>query len=256
MAGAGVVVTRDEGPDGPLTRLLSERGLRVYHWPTIRIGPPADPAPLDAALAELDSFDWVVFTSPRAVAAVTARRRLPPEGVRVAAVGQATAASLEERGWRVTLVPPAQTGEALVGALLHGGLEAGARVFFPASAIARETVPDGLTEAGAEVIQVEAYTTEAAPLDREACRATLEAGGVSVITFTSPSTVENLARALGEELFGMAIERASAVAIGPTTAEAARAAGFRAVAMADPHSLEALAERAAGVAGRASTQEA
>ncbi len=250
----GVVVTRDEGPDGRLTRLLEERGLRVHHWPTIRVGPPEDVAPLDAALADLGAFDWVVFTSPRAVAAVMER---VTEGAalagcpRIAAVGEATASAVEEAGWSVDLAPDTQTGEALVAALLAAGMEAGTRVLFPASAIARDTVPDGLGEAGVVVVQVEAYRTEPAPLDRAACARALESGAVSLVAFTSPSTVTNLELALGQDLFEIAVRRTRAVAIGPTTGEAAAGRGFD-VEIAEPHSLEGLAERVARVAGRIS----
>jgi uroporphyrinogen-III synthase len=244
-SGVAVVVTRDEGPDGPLTRLLAERGLRAEHWTTIRTGPPSDPAPLETALAALAGFDWAVFTSPRAVAAVVERVGGPPEGLRVAAVGRSTAASLEAGGWPVTLVPGTQTGGALVTALIDAGVGAGSRVLFPASAIARDTVPAGLAAAGADVTQVEAYRTVATPLDRAACRSALESGAVRLITFTSPSSVENLSAALGADAMAVARSRVRAVAIGPTTAAAAESAGFAAVAVAEPHSLEGLAERAA-----------
>lgn len=249
MAGLGVVVTRDEAEDGPLTRLLRERGFRVHHWPTIRITPPADAAPLEEALAGMAAFDWVVFTSPRAVAAAVERvgsRRSPPK---IAAVGESTASALEAAGWPVDLVPRTQTGEALVTALIDAGMGPGTRVLFPASAIARDTVPDGLGELGVVVVQVEAYRTEPASLDREACRAVLEAGAVGVVTFTSPSTVENLEAALGSDLFEMTTTKTRAVTIGPTTGAAARRAGFD-VVVAEPHSLEGLAERVALLASR------
>lgn len=245
----GVIVTRDEGADGPLTSLLRARGFLVHHWPTIRTAPPDDAAPLAAALSDLSSFDWVVFTSPRAVAAVvrtdTAAR--PPAGVSVAAVGRSTAGALEAAGWHVDLVPDTQTGQALVGALLNGGMDAGTRVLLPASAIALKTIPDGLEDAGVVVVRVEAYRTEPAMLDRDACRAALESGGVSVVTFTSPSTVENLEAALGGELFDTVRGRTTAVAIGPTTGSAAERAGFD-VLIAEPHSLEGLADRVATLA--------
>lgn len=245
----GVIVTRDEGADGPLTNLLRARGFIVHHWPTIRTAPPDDRAPLAAALSDLSSFDWVVFTSPRAVAAVvrtdTAVR--PPAGIRVAAVGRSTAGALEDAGWHVDLVPDTQTGQALVGTLLNGGMDAGSRVLFPASAIALKTIPDGLEEAGVVVVQVEAYRTEVTTLDRDACRAALESGGVSVVTFTSPSTVENLETALGGELFDTVRSRTTAVAIGPMTGDAAERAGFD-VLIAEPHSLEGLADRVAALA--------
>jgi uroporphyrinogen-III synthase len=247
--GAGVVVTRDEGPDGPLTTLLRSRGLTVYRWPTIRVAPPEDPAPLESALADLDAFDWAVFTSPRAVAAVLDRADIAvlPSGIRTAAVGEATAGALERAGWPVTLVPRTQTGEALVAALLDAGMGAGTRVLFPASAIARDTVPDGLAEAGVVVVQVEAYRTEAVELDRGACRELMDSGAVAIVTFTSPSTVENLAGGLGSELFERVRRGARAVAIGPTTGDAAERAGFD-VVVADPHSLEGLADRVAALA--------
>lgn len=248
MAGPGVVVTRDEPENGPLARLLRARGLRAQHWPTIRIAAPADPAPLEEALASLADFDWVVFTSPRAVDAVLERVGTPGRLPRIAAVGESTASALEAVGWAVDLVPATQTGDALVTALVEAGMGAGTRLLFPASAIARDTVPDGLGEAGVVVVQVEAYRTEPAPLDRISCRAAMKSGAVSLITFTSPSTVENLETALGQELFEMARTRMRAVAIGPTTGEAARRAGFD-VVIAESHSLEGLAERVAMVAG-------
>ena len=278
-AGAGVVVTRDEAGDGPLTTLLSDRGLRVYHWPTIRFDPPDDDGPLEAALAALDTFDWAVFTSPRAVDALRGHGGPPwaprpdpdpgreagvsepplmacPPSLGVAAVGESTASALVDGGWSVDVVPDEFTGEALVVALSEAGVGGGHRVFFPASAIARDVVPDGLRRLGAEVVQVVAYRTVVPPLDTAACRTALETGAVSIITFTSPSTVQNLQAELGPEVFDLAVRCARAVAIGPTTAEAVREAGWGVVAEADPHTLEGLADRAAREAARDSIQEA
>lgn len=252
--GAGVVVTRDEGDEGDLTRLLADRGLRVIHWPTIRTAPPEDPEPLAAALASLDRFDWAVFTSPRAARVVRGVAR--PPSLRVAAVGEATGDALAAAGWVADLVPDTQTGDALVLALADADVGAGDRVLFPASAIARDTVPDGLERLGAEVVQVVAYRTEAAPLDRASCRTELEAGDVTIVTFTSPSTVENLAAGLGPGLMDLAVRSTRAVAIGPTTAGAVKAAGWGDVEVAEPHSLEGVADAAARVAAGDSIQEA
>lgn len=250
----GVAVTRDESGDGPLTRLLADRGFRVHHWPTIRTAPPEDPADLEAALSELDDFDWAVFTSRRAAGPV--REVARPPSLKVAAVGESTAEALADAGWVVDLVSEPQTGEALVIALSEAGVGGGDRVLFPASAIARDVVPDGLERLGAEVVRVVAYRTEAAPLDRAACRTALEAGAVEVITFTSPSTVRNLVAGLGADLMDLAVRKARAVAIGPTTAEAVREAGWGDVVVAEPHSLEGVAQRVAELAARDRIQEA
>lgn len=241
LRGVGVVVTRDEDEDGRLTAALERLGAAVLHWPTIHAAPPVDPAPLRTALALLATYDWLVLTSRRAVEAMgaAARPRLP----RVAAVGRATAEAAERVGWRVDVVPDPQTGEALVAALSEAGVGVGTRVLFPASAIARPTVPDGLRALGAEVVRVEAYRIVPAPLDRAACRGSLESGAVRVVTLTSPSAVDHLRTALGPELFGDLAERVVLAAIGPTTGQAARAAGGIRVIESEDHSFEGLVER-------------
>lgn len=254
MTGPGVVVTRDEGPDGRLRRLLRGLGATVHHWPAIRTGPPEDPEPLDRALASLDGFDWAVVTSRRVADVLAGRSVAPPDGLSVAAVGQSTADALARVGWPADLVADPQTGEALVEALIDRGVGQGTRVLFPASSIARDVVPEGLAAVGAEVVQVVAYRTEPASLDRAECRRLLAEGGLEVITFTSPSTVRGLEAGLGAELMADA-RRLQAVVIGPTTAEAARAAGFEPI-VAEPHSLEGLARRVAELAAPESIEEA
>jgi uroporphyrinogen-III synthase len=245
LTGVGVVVTRDDGADATLSGLLRELGATVLSWPTIRAAAPSDPRPLRDAVERLGDFDWVVFTSPRAVEAVAEWRPAPPARLRAAAVGASTQAAAEARGWRVEVVPRVQTADALVDALRAGGVGAGTRVFFPASEIALDTLEAGLRALGAEVCRVTAYRTVGADLDRDGCAHALESGEVDVISFTSPSAVENLRSALGERLFRAGAARAVMAAIGPTTAAAVRAAGAAEVIEAAEHSLAGLAERIA-----------
>ena len=110
-----VVVTRAEGTDGPLSRELRGLGLKVLSWPAVSVA-RADPGALDAALAELQSFGWIVFASRHAVAAVLERLPAAPPGVRVAAVGQATAQVLRQRGWPVHRLPEEANAAALIAA--------------------------------------------------------------------------------------------------------------------------------------------
>jgi uroporphyrinogen-III synthase len=245
LAGVGVVVTRAGGYDEELTRLLRARGAIVLRWPTVEWAPPADAAPLEAALGRIGAFDWVVFTSPRAVEAVAGRLPTWPDGVRLAAVGQATARAAALCDWPVTLVPRTQTAAALVAALAAEGLGPGSRILFPASEIARDTLPAGLEALGAEVARVTAYRTLPAEVDAAACAATLEAGRVAVVSFASPSAVEGLRAALGDALFARLARDVALAAIGPTTAAALRAAGGATIIEARDHSLMGLAERIA-----------
>lgn len=211
-----VVVTRSEPADGPLSRRLRELGLPVLLWPAVSVA-PAESAPLDQALRSIADFDWIVFASRHAVVAVCERIGTPPAHLRVAAVGQATAQVLRQRGWPVDLQPDDANAAALVSAFATRSVS-GRKILFPASSRALPTIAAGLTQLGAEVLQVEAYRTEPAPLDAEQCRARIERGGIAAVTFASPSAVIELERALGQDSFSRLIGRAKVVAIGPTTA--------------------------------------
>ncbi|MGH8228383.1 MAG: uroporphyrinogen-III synthase [Steroidobacteraceae bacterium] len=234
-----VVVTRDEPAGGPLSQRLEGLGLEVLSWPVVSIGPPADPGPLEAALASAAHFDWIVFASRHGADAVTARLASPPRGVRIAAVGERTAAALGERGWPPEVVPEHATAAALVERLAPL-LRPGARVLFPASSRALPTLAAGLRARGAQVEQVEAYCTGAAALDVSACRARIDRDDVGAVTFTSPSCVEELGRALGRGHFEHLLASAVPIALGSTTARAVAQRGFESV-LAEPATLDGLA---------------
>jgi len=233
------VVTRDEPREGPLSARLRDFGLEVLSWPVVRILPAQDPAPLEAALQELSGFNWIVFTSRHAVEPVAGRLSARPERLRIAAVGASTAAALRDRGWVPDVVPEQASAESLLGTLTPY-IHPGTRVLFPASSRALPVLPAGLRQLGAQVLEVEAYRTAAAPLDIEACRRSIEHGAVGAVTFTSPSCVEELEHALGRGFFTRLLSTAVAVALGETTGRALAQRGFEAV-MARPPTLEGLA---------------
>jgi uroporphyrinogen-III synthase len=183
-----------------------------------------------------------VFASRHAVAAVLERQPLAPAGVRVAAVGRATAQVLRQRGWPVNLVPEEASAAALIAAFAAhwSAQDAGVRVLYPASSRALPTIAAGLRQLGATVTQVEAYRTQAATLDVAECRAWIERGGIGAVTFTSPSAVSELAQALGAADFQRLLGEAAAVAIGRTTAAELNARGQQAV-VAESATLHSLA---------------
>jgi len=236
-----VVVTRAEGSDGPLSRELRGMGLSVLSWPAVRVA-EADLTALTAALAGVESFGWIVFASRHAVAAVVERLPAAPRGVRIAAVGQATAQVLRQRGWPVHLVPEEASAAALLAAFAAQWTpgDGGVRILYPASSRALPTIAAGLTQLGAQVTQVEAYRTEGAGLDVSACRTWIARGAIGAVTFASPSAVSELAEALGEEDFQRLLSDAAAVAIGRTTARELAARGH-AVTVAESATLHGLA---------------
>jgi uroporphyrinogen-III synthase len=233
------VVTRDEPHDGPLSARLRELGLAVLWWPVVRVSPVQDPAPLEAALAQVSRLDWIVFTSRHAAEAVARHLPARPERLRIAAVGGSTAAALRAYGWVPDVVPEHPSAESLVVALAPL-IRPGTRVLFPSSSRALPVLPAGLRKLGAEVLEVEAYRVGAAPLDVDACQACIDRGAVGAVTFTSPSCVDELEQALGRERFGRLLASASAIALGPTTSRALTERGFECI-LARPPTLEGLA---------------
>jgi uroporphyrinogen-III synthase len=236
-----VVVTRAEAADGPLSSQLRSLGVKVLLWPAIEVT-AADSSELEAALQRIEEFDWIVFTSRQAAPPVLERLPAQPKSLKVAAVGQATATVLRQRGWQVDLVPDDANAGALVGEF-EKFTKPGLRVLFPASSRALPTIAKGLAQLGAEVTQVEAYRTEAASLDVNECRAWIGRNEIGAVTFASPSAVIELERALGKDDFDKLLTRAAAVAIGPTTARVLSELG-RSPVMAESATLLGLANTA------------
>jgi len=228
---------------------LEAAGIEAVEVPAIETHPVIDSSALDAALGELAAarYDWLVFTSANAVESVASRCRAlgvgPPPAVRIASVGPATTAAIRE-AWPAAAVAiqPVEDFRAagLVEAFARAGGStaaalAGSRVLLPVSDRARDTVETGLTALGAHVDRVVAYET-AALRSGERLREALQRG-LDAIVFASPSAVEAF-----REAAGGTGERVAVVVMGPTTAEAAQAAGMSVHAVAQPSTTEGVAE--------------
>lgn len=230
LAGKRVVVTRASEQASELAVRLRALGAEAIEMPTLRFLPPADGyVALDAALCDLARFDWLVFTSATAVEQVW--QRLAAVGqetaalgkVRVAAVGRGTAGALAARGVRVDVIPERFVAEGLLEALADEPL-AGQRFLLPRADRAREVLPQGLRDRGAEVIAPDAYRTVPAIPD-EATLARLDEG-VDYLTFASGSSVQTFVQAVGSERLARLLTRARIVVIGPVTARSAREQGL------------------------------
>ncbi len=243
LAGRRIVVTRRSGQGASLVRLLEEKGATVIELPAIEIRPPADTEPLDRALHSLESYDWLVFTSANAVSAVLGRLtvlglwpRLTARGPKLASVGAATTAALRSAfpADPIALEPQRDWSAAALAVAFGRERVEGAHVLLPASSRAREDLPRELRARGAQVEVVTAYETVEPPELRVRVSALLDAG-FDLVAFASPSAVEAFAAAAEGRARGLA-----AAVIGPTTADAARAAGLAVRAVAAPSTTEGL----------------
>jgi uroporphyrinogen-III synthase len=234
LAGRTILVTRPAEQADPLVRALEQRGARVLVAPTIRLV-PARSAALTSTLKELAAgrFDWITLTS-RTTVDVLRERLGSPRDVRakVAVIGEGTASAF--RRWahrRPDLQPTTFTTTALARAFPRGS----GRVLCARTDIAPEGLEVALERKGWEAVRVDAYRTIlATSLPRES-RDAFRRGDVDAVTFTSASTVRGFVKALGA-----AKGTPKVVCIGPVTAAAARDAGLRPAAVAEPHTVDGL----------------
>ncbi|MEI8050420.1 MAG: uroporphyrinogen-III C-methyltransferase [Actinomycetes bacterium] len=247
LRGVRVGVTRPSDSQALIEKLRS-RGAAVADVPLLKVSALDGEAlmPLGAVLARTDDVAWVAVTSRRAISGVVAAtgdlRRL--SGVRIAAVGPSTAAALTAVGLPPDLVGDAADGASGLVDLIGVPSDERRRVIFASTEGARRDLPVGLEAAGWIVDERPAYSSVDAVLSSDDAAALKES---DVVVVTSPRGVERLAGSGGEALIDMTTPL---VVIGATSAEAARAAGFTDVILADGASdagligaLEAWADR-------------
>ncbi|MGE0134996.1 MAG: uroporphyrinogen-III C-methyltransferase [Dehalococcoidia bacterium] len=245
LAGKRVLVTRTRRQASSLADALRAEGAVPVVLSAIELDRRVDAQAAAAALARLRAgkYRWIVFTSDNAVdvtfemledGGLDARALA---GVRVCAIGGATAEALRRHGLRADLVPPEADGEATLHALVEAGVD-GQHILLPRAEQARALLPEGLRAAGADVDEVTLYL--AAPPANPPRRALdrIRRGDIDAATFTSSSTVRNLVTLLDGDIAPL---RSTVVAcIGPQTAAAAREAGLEPAIVSPERSVEGL----------------
>jgi uroporphyrinogen III methyltransferase/synthase len=264
LFGWRVLVPRTKEQAGTLSSRLRGYGSVPEEVPTISVEPPRNPQQMDKAIRGLveGRYEWVAFTSVNAVKAV--REKFDEygldarafSGLKIAAVGDKTAAAIEAWGLRADLVP---SGEQSARGLLEDWppyddlLDPINRVFLPRADIATETLVAGLVDLGWEVDDVTAYRTVRATPPPAQTREAIKTGKFDAVVFTSSSTVRNLVGIAGKPHASTVI-----AVIGPATAKTAEEHGLRVDVLAPSPSVEVLVDALAdfGAARRAALIEA
>jgi uroporphyrinogen III methyltransferase/synthase len=232
-----VVITRSKEGNDVLGRQLREKGFNPIAVDTIAFFPPEDWSPIDRALANLGSYNWLAFTSATGVEFFARRmselsRSLSWEGdPRVAAVGRGTAEALERLGMKTSFTPLSYLTRSLAQELPAAP---GERVLVLRADIADPAMPEALRKRGLEVSEFAIYRTRHPEVS--------EGGRVEeadLIVFASPSSVEGLCKALREEQLSRA-RRIRTACIGPVTAAAARGHGFERIVTPKSQTFDSL----------------
>ncbi len=248
LFGWRVLIPRTQDQAGPILPLLRRHGAVPMEVATISVEPPRTPQQIDRAIHGLVSgrYEWIGFTSVNAVRAI--REKLSEygldarsfAGLKVAAVGESTIASLIEFGVRPDLMPQTEhtTAALLEDWPVYDSLtDPINRVFLPRADIATDTLVAGLAELGWEVEDVTAYRTVRAAPPAAETREAIKTGGFDAVMFTSSSTVRNLVGIAGKPHHSTIV-----ACIGPQTAKTAEEHGLRVDVLAETSTLPALVE--------------
>jgi uroporphyrinogen-III synthase len=252
LRGKRILVLRAREQAGDAESILFGRGAEPRSIPMIDIADPPEPARLVEAAKNAASYAFIVFTSQNGVARFfdvlcnqlnRDARALAP--AKIAAIGPKTGEALRPFGVRPDLVAKEFVGESLakdLAAALAASSTSPARVLIPRALVARDVVPAELAKLGHTVDVVPAYETRGpSEDDKDALRAALEKDEVDALLFTSSSTVEHTAAALGADAQKL-LARTVVASIGPVTTETAQKLGIAVNVTAETFTLEGLAD--------------
>lgn len=238
-----VLITRPRAQANEFAEKLRVAGFEPIFFPVIEIQPIENNVALDVALQKLNCYEWVIFTSANAVETVARGGALTPskrvDGIKIAAVGPKTAEALQARGITPDFVPEEYVPEAILPGL--GDLR-GKWVLLPRAEIARKDLPEAIFDAGGVPHEIAVYKT--LPTQPDPAGLAALKSGVDVITFTSPSTVQNfIVIAKQNELDPWHLPKNPAFAcIGPITEQAAKEENLPNRIMAKEYTTDGLIE--------------
>ena len=259
LFGQRIVVTRRAGKDAATTSVkfgdgnmpslphqLAVRGADVLEIPTIKTVPPTNLAPIADALIELNSYDWLVFTSPTGVTkffeiffrGFDDMRDIG--GVRIAAVGPATAAKLKEFHLKVNVMPEEFIGVKIAAAMNKYESVENLKICLLRAEVATPELPKALEALGGIVDDIPCYKTVPETEDPTGAAARLLEAGADWITFTSSSTVENFHVRFDLPALLKKFPQTRLASIGPETSKALTALGLKPAVEAKAHTIEGL----------------
>ncbi len=241
LFGQTVLVTRPADQAESLAERLRELGAQVILQPAIEIGPPDDWFQVDRAINNLDSFDVIVFCSHNGVKYFMDRllnlgldgRQLA--GLQIATIGVKTAGSLKKYSLTADIIPADFHADSLADKLRNSVSEK--RILVIRASRGRDALSESLTEAGAEVTQVVAYSNSDVQQANPQVIDQARAGKIDWITVTSSASAANLVN-----LFGDSMQRMKIASLSPVTSKTLTDLGCKISVEANPYTIDSLIE--------------
>ncbi len=246
LFGQRIVVTRRKAQAGSFAARLAQLGADVLEVPTIKITEPLEKMAIVDALLEINSYDWLIFTSANGVTAFFDMffKRFQDlrdiGGARIAAVGPKTAAKLRELHLQVDLQPEEYVGKKIVAEFKKFQDIDNVKMCLFRAEVANKDLPDALMEEGAIVDDIAVYRTVAETEDRTGATARLTEEGADWVTFTSSSTVEHFHARFDLPKLVKKFPQLKLASIGPETTKAIVALGLKPALEAKEHTTDGL----------------
>lgn len=246
LFGQRIVVTRARAQAAEFSQRLTELGAEVLEIPTIKTGPPTNLGHVADALLELNSYDWLVFTSANGVTAFfdyffkAHQDTRDLGGARIAAIGPATAARLRELHLQVDLMPEEALGAKIATAFKRYQNMENVKVCLLRAEVANPDLPQALEKLGAIVDDIAVYQTLRETDSSTDESTSLLAHGADWITFTSASTVEHFHARFNLPALLKKFPQSRLASIGPETSKAITALGLPSPLEAREHSTDGL----------------
>jgi uroporphyrinogen III methyltransferase/synthase len=246
LLGQRIVVTRAVHQAGALSKNLREQGAEVLEVPTIRMEPPTRKQDVVDAMLELNSYDWLVFTSPNGVATFFDYffRRFHDlrdlGGARIAAVGPATANKLKELHLQVDLMPDEARGASVAEAFAEYETIENLKICLLRAEVANRDLPEALESLGAIVDDVACYKTVPETEAGGAAAASLREEGADWLLFSSGSTAQHFHSRFDLPELLKRFPGMKAASIGPETSKALESLGVKPALEAADHTAEGI----------------
>ena len=246
LFGQRIVITRRSEQAGSFAKKLAELGADVLAVPTIKITTPTQKDAIIDCLLELNSYDWLVFTSANGVTAffdIFFRRFQDLRdlgGARIAAVGPATAAKLRELHLQVDVQPEEFTAKKIVGAFKKYQDIENVKMCLLRAEVANRELPEALQEEGAIVDDIAIYKTIPETEDHTGASERLLESGADWVTFTSSSTVEHFHARFDLPKLVKQFPQMKLASIGPETSKTIEALGLKPAFEAKEHTTDGL----------------
>jgi uroporphyrinogen III methyltransferase / synthase len=247
LFGKRVVVTRAREQASDLVATLSSFGAECLEFPTIKVEPPDDYGPLDKAIENISTYDWLIFTSVNGVKFffdrlfANGRDMRSFHNIKTAVIGPATSERLLCYGLKSDVIPESYRAESVIDAFRNINLE-GKRVLIPRAKEARTKLPEELVKMGASVDDITAYRTIAVTGEASGLIEELKNKTIDLVTFTSSSTVKNFAALIPPGMIEELMNNVVVASIGPVTTDTAKELGFKVDITAESYTIPGLCD--------------